>query len=70
MAEVALVVVLLVGLAAPLVLYLFIRDETRDRQEMHRTDAEAYARDRASDRYGEGDEQGRGREDSRRDERG
>jgi hypothetical protein len=41
------------GLAAPLVLYLLIRDETRERREMSRADAESYARERAGERYGQ-----------------
>jgi hypothetical protein len=45
-------VVFLVGLGAPLVLYLFIRDETDERRTRSRDDAEAYARDRAAERYG------------------
>ena len=52
MAELALLFVLLVGLAAPLALYLLVQRETSERTEMSRADAEAYARQRASERYG------------------
>jgi uncharacterized membrane protein len=59
-AEAALfLLILLVGLGAPVVLYLFIADETRESSEMNRTDAEAYARQRSRERYGDGDTRGR-----------
>jgi uncharacterized membrane protein YozB (DUF420 family) len=57
MAEAALLlVVLLAGVAVPLALYALVRAETSDRRELSRTDAEAYARERAQERYdGSGD---------------
>ncbi|WP_152040069.1 hypothetical protein [Salinigranum salinum] len=57
MAEAALfVLVLLVGLGAPVVLYLLIEDETRESDEMSRADAEEHARRRSRERYGDGND--------------
>jgi hypothetical protein len=55
MAESVFLVVLLVGLGAPLVLYLLIDSETDEPQRLDRSDAESYARDRAAERYGNRD---------------
>jgi uncharacterized membrane protein len=57
MAEAALfLLVLLVGLVAPVVLYLFIERETDDAREMDRSDAEAHARQQSRERYGDGND--------------
>jgi hypothetical protein len=62
MAEAALfLLVILVGLGAPVALHLLIRDETRERGEMDRADAESYARRRARERYGGDARDGRDR---------
>jgi hypothetical protein len=51
----AVLLILLVGLGVPLVLYVLIDSETDDPRTLDRSDAESYARDRATERYGEGD---------------
>ncbi|AUV80715.1 hypothetical protein C2R22_02785 [Salinigranum rubrum] len=58
MAEAALIFALALVVGAPLVLYLLVQGETRGRTEMNRADAEAYARERASERYGDGADDG------------
>jgi hypothetical protein len=47
--------VLLVGLGAPLVLYLLIERETDEPREMSRSDAEEHARRRSQERYADDD---------------
>ena len=60
MAESVSLLVLLVGLGAPLVLYLLVERETDDPRLLNRADAESYARDRAAERYRDGDGDGDG----------
>ena len=50
------VVVLLLGVAATAVLYWLIQDETSTARTMDRSEAEAQARQRSAERYGDDEE--------------